>query len=365
MGMLWAALFAALPLARGFVAAPNNAQRCATTLRAAPTAPPRVVVDLDVVADTLPLESEVYLAALQKLRPEGPWASAKDIPVHRWRTFDLAHKFRRVLREKRVVRPADATMMLRLLFEEDEVGRRAIAAREDPTGTKWEGGGWAPTEGPLAGVRPGTRPLTAGEVVENWDEVLSFRCFAKWREEDPDFSLEDIDEAVTAAAFKRLRAEGSVADALGWRPDALRALRAAQEQQSCDSVLVLVRADLLGLGGESGSVLAGWRAVVQSVLPGADCAFARGALDVADELIDGSADQTLYYGGSPSLVLQLGAALSEEVRDRATGLHLCHWVERWRPAGDVPAMPFGVIALDDDHRDFRRALGVRLRPTDR
>ena len=163
-------------------------------------APPRVVVDLDVVADTLPLESEVYLSALQSLRPEGPWRDQKNLPEHRWRTFDLARKYHRVLRELRVVRPADACMMLRLLFEEDEVGRRAIAARKDPSGTKWEGGGWAPTEGELQGVRPGTRPLTAGEVVENWDEVLGPRCFARWRSEDADFQLADIDDAVAAAA---------------------------------------------------------------------------------------------------------------------------------------------------------------------
>ena len=168
-------------------------------------APPRVVVDLDVVADTLPLESEVYLSALQSLRPEGPWRDQRDLPQHRWRTFDLARKYHRVLRELRVVRPADACMMLRLLFEEDEVGRRAIAARKDPSGTKWEGGGWAPTEGELQGVRPGTRPLTAGEVVENWDEVLGPRCFARWRSEDADFQLADIDDAVAAAARVEIR----------------------------------------------------------------------------------------------------------------------------------------------------------------
>ena len=39
-------------------------------------APPRVVVDLDVVADTLPLESEVYLSALQSLRPRAPGATS-------------------------------------------------------------------------------------------------------------------------------------------------------------------------------------------------------------------------------------------------------------------------------------------------
>ena len=41
----------------------------AYALSARTVAPPRVVVDLDVVADTLPLESEIYLSALQELRP--------------------------------------------------------------------------------------------------------------------------------------------------------------------------------------------------------------------------------------------------------------------------------------------------------
>ena len=70
---------------------------------------------------------------------------------------------------------------------------------------RWEGGGWAPTEGKLQGVRPGTRPLTAGEVVENWDEVLGPRCFARWRSEDADFQLADIDNAVAAAARVEIR----------------------------------------------------------------------------------------------------------------------------------------------------------------
>ena len=150
-------------------------------------APPRVVVDLGRRPRTRCPSSPRSTSALQSLRPEGPWRDQRDLPQHRWRTFDLARKYHRVLRELRVVRPADACMMLRLLFEEDEVGRRAIAARKDPSGTKWEGGGWAPTEGKLQGVRPGTRPLTAGEVVENWDEVLGPRCFARWRSEDADF----------------------------------------------------------------------------------------------------------------------------------------------------------------------------------
>ena len=331
-------------------------------------APPRVVVDLDVVADTMPLESEVYLSALQTLRPDGPWRDQVDLPQHRWRTFDLARKYHRILREKRVVRPADACMILRLLFEEDEVGRRAIAAREDPSGTKYAGGGWAPTEGELKGVRPGTRPLTAGEVTENWDEVLGPRCFAKWRSEDADFQLNVIDDAVAQAAEERLRSPDAVADSLAWRPDALRALRAAQKAGRVykGAPLVLVRHDLLGLstvdGG--GDVLEGWREVIRTVLPYADVAFCRGALDVADELLDGHADQTLYYGGSPRLTLQLGAALQSEVQSRATGLHICEWVDRWRDAGAPPPMPpqLAIISLEDEHRDFRAALGVSVRP---
>ena len=333
------------------------------------TARPRVVVDLDVVADTLPLESEVYLETLQSLRPEGPWASLKAIPNHRWRTFDLSAKFSRVLAERRVSRPAEATMILRLLFEEDEVGRRAMAARDDPSGRRWTGGGWAPTEGPLAGVRPGTRPLTAGEVVENWDEVLHFRCLARWREEDADFSEEAVDAAVAATVRSRLREDADgVADALAWRPDALRALRAAVDERKIDGrALVLVRADLLGFAhiqdANEEETLKGWGRVVESVLPGADCAMALGVLDVADE-IDNHVGQTLYYGGSPQLTLQLGAALKHEVEARSAGLHLCGWVKRWTPGGTPPPMlkTFNIIQLDNDHRDFRQALGLPLVP---
>ena len=129
---------------------------------------------------------------------------------------------------------------------------------------------------------------------------------------------------------------------------------------------MLVRHDLLGLStvDGSGDVLAGWRGVVRTVLPRADVAFCRGALDVADELLDGHAEQTLYYGGSPRLTLQLGAALQGAVESRETGLHICEWVDRWRDAGAPPPMPpqLDIISLEDEHRDFRAALGVSVRP---
>lgn len=261
-------------------------------------------------------------------------------------------------------------MILRLLFEEDEVGQRALAAREDPSGKRWKGGGWAPTSGTLAGVRPGTRPLTAGEVVENWDEVLSFRCHAAWQAEDPGFTLGDIDAAVAKAANERLRGDAAgVADSLAWRPDAVRSLRAAVEEGKVfhDRPLVLVRADLLGLNTrDDPETLGGWKRVLDTAIPGAQCLEVDSVLDVADE-IDTHVGQTLYYGGSPQLTLQLGAALKREVEARSAGLHLCKWVRRWRPAGDSPPMPktFNIIQLDDDHRDFRRALGVTLSPSSR
>ena len=87
-------------------------------------------------------------------------------------------------------------------------------------------------------------------------------------------------------------------------------------------------------------------------------------MDVADELLDGHAEQTLYYGGAPRLTLQLGAALQDAVESRETGLHICEWVDRWRDAGAPPPMPpqLDIISLEDEHRDFRAALGVSVRP---
>ena len=108
--------------------------------------------------------------------------------------------------------------MLRLLFEEDEVGRRAIAAertlRDEVEGRRW------PHPGELR-ARPGTRPLTAGEVVENWDEVLGPRGRAV-AGEDAEFQLADIDDAAATAAAARLEDAAAAADALAWRPEGAR-----------------------------------------------------------------------------------------------------------------------------------------------
>ena len=64
------------------------------------------------------------------------------------------------------------------------------------------------------------------------------------------------------------------------------------------------------------------------------------------------------------LQVQLGAALQGAVESRETGLHICEWVDRWRDAGAPPPMPpqLDIISLEDEHRDFRAALGVSVRP---
>ena len=43
---------------------------------------------------------------------------------------------------------------------------------------------------------------------------------------------------------------------------------------------------------------------------------------------------------------------------------LCGWVKRWTPGGTPPPMlkTFNIIQLDNDHRDFRQALGLPLVP---
>ena len=101
------------------------------------------IVDFDCLADTMNLELSVNLEVLQTVRPDPghPWNAVSEVPTHAFRTFDMARKYTRLLSEmRRAARPADAVMLLRLVFEEDAVGQRALAAREDPSCAKWPGG---------------------------------------------------------------------------------------------------------------------------------------------------------------------------------------------------------------------------------
>uniref|UniRef100_A0A7S1XP96 Uncharacterized protein n=1 Tax=Phaeomonas parva TaxID=124430 RepID=A0A7S1XP96_9STRA len=221
-----------------------------------PTPRRALIVEFDVLADTTSLESAVHLEALRRLRPQPkdaeellPWwqnweGEPGALPGHRWRTFDLSRKYARVLRELRVARPAEAVMLLRLLFEEDAVGRRAIAARNDPSGRRYPGGGWAPTKGALKGVRPGTRPLTAGEVVENWGDLLRERCEDTWRGEDGAEAADAIDAAVASLYDEHLRTAGPSPSPeelvqLEWRREVLAPARTRSRARTLTLTLIL------------------------------------------------------------------------------------------------------------------------------
>ena len=173
--------------------------------------PPRVVVDMDVVAETLPVESVVALKGLQTLLPEGPWMRAEALP--RLRTFDMSKKFERIVCELELASPSELVAVLRLLFEEAEVAERSRSA-------------------------VATRPLTAGEVVENWDEILKFRCEMNWHRDG--FTSEDIDREFPLTNLQEV----------SWRSDVVAALRDAAKQDLIDSQLTILCRDDTVFGGD-------------------------------------------------------------------------------------------------------------------
>jgi hypothetical protein len=146
-----------------------------------------LVVDWEVCFSPEGIEEALALQYLRKARPpvrqsvalgevlsenRQPWDSAEELPSHRFRTFDMSRKYRSVLNELCFTRPCETVLLLRLLFEEDAIGRPAIGGRSNPRGT---------------------RPLTAGEIATNWDEVVRDRCIAKWAQENGANNSEDIE----------------------------------------------------------------------------------------------------------------------------------------------------------------------------
>ena len=124
--------------------------------------------------------------------------------------------------------------MLRLLFEEDEVGRRASRGRtrRARSGRRWLG----PTEGETPGRAAGHAAAHGGggrRELGRGPRAAVLRAVAERGRRFSDIggrAAADIDDAVdgATAAAARLEDAAAVADALAWRPDALRALRAAQ-----------------------------------------------------------------------------------------------------------------------------------------
>lgn len=326
----------------------RNEWQWRSSAREGPETGSRVFVDLDVLADSLEFEGLMTLRGLQQLTLRGPWHEVSSLPSHRSRTFDLREKFDRIMSELRVSQPAEAVMILRMLFEEDEVGARALRAREEPSGQRWEGGGWAPTSGPLTGVRPGTRPLTAGEVIENWESVLRARCASNWIKER--VTTDEMDRVVAQLHESQLNT-----DALRWRPEAVRLLRSAVSGGRVRDVVVLVRADgpmVAGLKnmGDLDQVLG----FPTSLRPLAT------AFDLADEIRRDAALDTMYLGGSPGLTLQVAAAIRPDDLQNRVRLYYCSWIHRWdgRRASIPNNNDLGIRVLDSEFHNLRYILGL-------
>lgn len=162
-------------------------------VRMAAVSQDHIVLDWEVVFDEEEIEMQVALQALRRLRPPKPdlralgetlvrgwqpWDDRESVPTHRFRTFDLRRKFETVLGGVCPQRPSETIMLLRMLFEEHAI------MDPDPEAVRKKSS-------------RGTRPLTAGEVVENW-ELLMERCVMKWVEEEgctPEAVLERLDSA--------------------------------------------------------------------------------------------------------------------------------------------------------------------------
>lgn len=171
------------------------ARRTATRTAAVPQ--DHIVLDWEVLFDEEEIEMQVALQALRRLRPPKPdlralgetlvrgwqpWDDLESVPTHRFRTFDLRRKFETVLGGVCPQRPAETIMLLRMLFEEHAL------MDPDPEAVRKKSSN--------------TRPLTAGEVVENW-ELLMERCVMKWVDEE-DCSPEAVLERLDAASRQTL-----------------------------------------------------------------------------------------------------------------------------------------------------------------
>eukprot|EP00613_Pedinella_sp_CCMP2098_P073632 CAMPEP_0171928006 /NCGR_PEP_ID=MMETSP0993-20121228/26358_1 /TAXON_ID=483369 /ORGANISM="non described non described, Strain CCMP2098" /LENGTH=397 /DNA_ID=CAMNT_0012567209 /DNA_START=300 /DNA_END=1493 /DNA_ORIENTATION=- len=155
-----------------------------------------IIVDWETLFNTEDVEIKLCLDCLRGSRPprppticlgetlaenRQPWDETETIPSHRFRTFDTSRRYSALLRELCPQRPCDSVLLLRLLFEEDAIGRPRVGGRSNARGT---------------------RPLTVGEIQANWDAVVRDRCIAKWVSEEGAKPSET--EAVLVALDKKL-----------------------------------------------------------------------------------------------------------------------------------------------------------------
>lgn len=259
------------------------------------------LVDLDVMAHTLDFECDMALRGLQALGPAGPWHDVTSLPSHELRTMDLRAKFRRIMCELQVARPAEAVAVLRLLFEEEQ----ACAAQLEPIGT---------------------RPLTVGEIVENWHTVLAPRCDADWQREG--WSVKDLDVRLADLYADEI-------GALDWRQEAVSAF------EDVDVILV-VRGDGAFRGAQNLTVPG---------LDGARTAVVASPCDIAQCAREANA--TAYFAGNTHLAFYTATSLN---RKECTVYH-CNWISRWDgPRTSISNNNLGIRILEAERRDLRHIL---------
>ena len=91
----------------------------------------------------------------------------------------MSRKFSSLIHELRIERPHESVLLLRLLLDESSIGRPEIGGRVN---------------------RLGTRPLTVGEISENWRTILRERCISRWASEQDinQFDAKTIEDMLSA-----------------------------------------------------------------------------------------------------------------------------------------------------------------------
>jgi len=150
------------------------------------------VFEFEVLFNTSSVETLVALRVLRRLRPrmadlvfggetirsgKHPWSGVAQMPTHKYRTFDMRRKLTSVLANIVPQRPADTVLLVRLLFDEYATSTSETAR--------------------------GYRPLTVGEICENWD-LLRERCARTWAKEDEWAERDEGDEGAAERSLSRL-----------------------------------------------------------------------------------------------------------------------------------------------------------------
>mmetsp|Transcript_7770 Transcript_7770/g.11767 ORF Transcript_7770/g.11767 Transcript_7770/m.11767 type:complete len:352 (+) Transcript_7770:3-1058(+) len=320
----------------------------------------QVVADLEVIASTLDSEADTALRGLQTLLPgrNEPWNYVDIVPRHRYRTFDMNKKFERVVSELKISSLSEMVLLLRMLFEEDRVGtaqprRRLEMARVSSTKKTEKDDEIQYFSSQHSTRRRGPRPLTAGEIIENWNEVLALRCMTAWLQDGyPTFqSIESKLEEMVEITPPNLRF------------DVTSALReSAQRGVISEDLPLVIRQDGVFTHLHHDLDL-GHPLFAQAHTIGSPTVLADLLLNTHEA--NGQPDSSLlYFSASAGLALQVATALRSSSNSKAANnIHIfhCAWSTRWGGLHQRRLCEnnrLDVAVLDNNLRDFRRILGL-------